>query len=58
MAKRSGMYKSDKRKKELKRQKKQEVKRQKRLSKGDTTPVESEPVESEALIPEHTETSQ
>jgi hypothetical protein len=57
------MYKSDKRKKELKRQKKQEVKRQKRLSKGDTTPVESEPVESEpveseALIPEHTETSQ
>lgn len=41
MAKRSGMYKSDKRKKELMRQKKQEMKRQKRLSKGETIPQEA-----------------
>jgi len=36
------MFKSDKRKKELKRQKKQEIKRQKRLSKGDVAPEESD----------------
>jgi hypothetical protein len=36
------MFKSDKRKKELKRQKKQEIKRQKRLGKGDVAPEESE----------------
>jgi hypothetical protein len=36
------MYKSDKRKKELMRQKKQELKRQKRLSKTDLPPGESE----------------
>ncbi|GAB4420609.1 MAG: hypothetical protein OHK0032_16350 [Thermodesulfovibrionales bacterium] len=34
MAKRAGAYKSEKRKKELSRQKKQEDKRQKRLKKG------------------------
>jgi hypothetical protein len=50
LAKRSGMYKSDKRKKELMRQKKQEIKRQKRLSKGDAAPEESG-----ALISENTE---
>lgn len=53
MAKRAGMYKSDKRKKELMRQKKQEVKRQKRLSKGDATPEESG-----ELISENTETKE
>lgn len=53
MTKRSGMYKSDKRKKELMRQKKQEVKRQKRISKGDATPEESG-----ALISENTETKE
>ncbi|MBS1113595.1 MAG: hypothetical protein H6Q92_1358 [Nitrospirae bacterium] len=53
MAKRSGMYKSDKRKKELMRQKKQELKRQKRLSKGDAAPEESD-----ALISETTEVTE
>jgi hypothetical protein len=48
LAKRSGMYKSDKRKKELMRQKKQEMKRQKRLSKGDATAVETEEAVPEA----------
>jgi hypothetical protein len=42
LAKRSGMYKSDKRKKELMRQKKQEMKRQKRLTKSDAAPEESD----------------
>jgi len=36
------MYKSDKRRKELMRQKKQEMKRQKRLSKSDAAPEGSE----------------
>ena len=53
MAKRAGMYKSDKRKKELMRQKKQELKRQKRLSKGDAAPEESD-----ALISETTEVTE
>lgn len=53
MAKRAGMYKSDKRKKELMRQKKQEQKRQKRLSKGDAAPEESD-----ALISETTEVTE
>ena len=35
MARRSGMYKSEKRRKELVKKKKQEEKRQKRLNKGD-----------------------
>lgn len=53
MAKRSGMFKSDKRKKELKRQKKQEIKRQKRLSKGEVAPEESEvPVSETAEVAE------
>jgi len=47
LAKRAGMYKSDKRKKELMRQKKQEQKRQKRLSKGDAAPEESDALISE-----------
>jgi len=34
LAKRAGAYKSDKRRKEMSRQKKQEEKRQRRLSKG------------------------
>ena len=36
MAKRAGAYRSEKRKKELTRQKKQEEKRQRRLNKGGT----------------------
>jgi hypothetical protein len=51
------MYKSDKRKKELMRQKKQEIKRQKRLSKGDVSPEESEtPVSDTAEVAEVKET--
>ena len=41
MVKRTGMYKSEKRKKELTKQKKQEAKRQKRLEKG-VRPAEGE----------------
>jgi hypothetical protein len=66
MAKRAGMYSSNKRKKELKRQKKQEEKRQKRqnslknpslasdLSKGsdETEPINSVPEPSESTTPE------
>lgn len=40
------MYKSDKRKKELMRQKKQEMKRLKRLSKGDVATEEPETVDA------------
>lgn len=57
MAKRAGMFKSDKRKKELKRQKKQEIKRQKRLGKGEVAPEESEaPVSETAEVAEVKET--
>ncbi len=43
MARRSGSYKSEKRKKEVLRQQKQEKKRQKRLgSKGEVSPQEEE----------------
>ena len=53
MGKHAGMYKSEKRKKELKRQKKNAEKRQKRLQKD--TPFQSEAditVTEEALPPE------
>ncbi len=42
LTKRSGAYKSEKRKKELMRQKKQEMKRQRRLGKGGAAREESE----------------
>ncbi len=45
MAKRAGLYKSAKRKKELIKQKKQEIKRQKRLEKG-ARPAGGEEVEA------------
>jgi hypothetical protein len=50
MAQRGGMYSSNKRRKELKRQKKQEEKTQKRLKK-DENPSEGS-VETESLNPE------
>ena len=42
MTKRASMYKSEKRKKELSRQKKREEKRQKRLEKGETQKQDSD----------------
>ncbi len=42
MAKRAGAYKSEKRKKELMRQKKQDEKRKRRLYKADGTPQDAE----------------
>ena len=50
MSKRDGMYSSNKRKKELKRQKKQDEKKQKRLNKTETTVEGSE--ETESMDPE------
>jgi len=47
LGKHSGAYKSEKRKKELLRQKKQEVKRQRRLEKNVATGEKEEPVLSE-----------
>lgn len=46
MTKRAGVYRSDKRKKELMRQKKQEMKRKKRFGKSDATSAESHEVMS------------
>lgn len=43
MAKRKGAYKSEKRKKELMRQKKQEIKRQKRIHKDEAPEGNTEP---------------
>jgi len=57
MAKRAGMYSSNKRRKELQRQKKQEEKKQKRL-KNTNTPSEgsdeTESINSEQEAPEST----
>lgn len=47
MAKRAGAYKSDKRRKEMSRQKKQEEKRQRRLSKGVGVQKDTELIDSE-----------
>lgn len=52
MARRSGMYKGEKRKKEVKRQKKQEEKRQRRLKNAMGTSQESEPTNSMTTEPE------
>ena len=46
MAKRAGAYKSEKRKKELMRQKKQQEKRNRRLFKPDGTPQDAETTDS------------
>lgn len=46
MAKRAGAYKSEKRKKELMRQKKQQEKRNRRLFKADGTPQDAEIMDS------------
>jgi hypothetical protein len=48
MAKRGGMYKSEKRRKEVKRKKKQDEKLQKRLQ----LKAGEEPVEGEELVPQ------
>lgn len=47
MAKRAGTFKSEKRRKEISRQKKQEEKRQRRLSKGVDVQKDTEPIGSE-----------
>ena len=47
MAKRAGAYKSEKRRKEMSRQKKQEEKRQRRLSKGVGVQKDTELIDSE-----------
>jgi hypothetical protein len=52
MARRSGMYKGEKRKKEVKRQKKQEEKRLRRQKNVQAHPQESEHIEE---VPEKTD---
>lgn len=52
MAKHAGAYKSDKRRKEVLRQKKQEEKRQRRLQKGDSFKKDSEVTDSEGMAKE------
>lgn len=52
MSKHTGVYKSEKRKKELSRQKKQEEKRQKRLIKNADTKENTETVPSEGVAEE------
>ena len=47
LARRAGAYKSEKRKKEISRQKKQEEKRQRRLSKGVDVQKDTEIIDSE-----------
>ena len=49
MPKRAGLYKGERRRKELSRQKKQEDKRQRRFQKGEGTPSDGENV-----LPEET----
>ncbi len=52
MAKHAGAYKSDKRRKEVLRQKKQEEKRQRRLQKGDSLKKDTEVIDSEGIAKE------
>ena|SRR3989337_2116821 len=47
LAKRAGTFRSEKRRKEMSRQKKQEEKRQRRFSKGDSTQKDTEIIDSE-----------
>jgi hypothetical protein len=51
LQKRPGAYKSEKRRKELTRQKKQEERRQRKLEKGEQTPSDAEKVEQEKTQP-------
>jgi hypothetical protein len=51
LAKRAGVYKGEKRRKELSRQKKQEERRQRRFHKGEHTPSDTENVEREEPKP-------
>jgi hypothetical protein len=51
LPKHPGAYKSEKRRKELSRQKKQEERRQRKLSKGDRPPSDAEKVEQEETQP-------
>jgi hypothetical protein len=51
LPKHRGAYKSEKRRKELTRQKKQEERRQRKLSKGDNPPSDAEKVEQEENQP-------
>lgn len=50
MAKHAGAYRSDKRRKEILRQKKQEEKRQRRLSKGSNSLKDTEVAASETEV--------
>jgi hypothetical protein len=47
LAKRAGAFKSEKRRKEMSRQKKQEEKRQRRFSKGDSALKDTETIDSD-----------
>lgn len=51
MPKRFGAFKSEKRRKELSRQKKQEERRQRKFHKGDRAPSDAEKVEQEENQP-------
>ncbi len=51
LPKHPGTYKSEKRRKELSRQKKQEERRQRKLHKGERTPSDAEKVEPEETPP-------
>lgn len=51
MPKRRGAYKSEKRRKELSRQKKQDERRERKLHKGDGAPSDTEKVEQEENQP-------
>jgi hypothetical protein len=51
LTKRAGVYKGEKRRKEVSHQKKQEEKRQRRFNKVDGTPLEAEKVEQEETKP-------
>ena len=51
LPKHAGVYKGEKRRKELSRQKKQEERRQRRFHKGDRTPSDAEKVEQEETKP-------
>ena len=51
MPKHRGAYKSEKRRKELTRQKKQEERRQRKFTKGDHPPSDAEKVEQEENQP-------
>ena len=51
MPKHRGAYKSEKRRKEVARQKKQEERRQRKFSKGETPPSDAEKVEQDENQP-------